>query len=128
MESISSLNATTLKNWLEQGKPVTILDVRPLADRQEWAIPGSQHVDIFDKLKAGDKHALDAVSLPQNVPVVTVCAAGRMSLRAAGQLQAKGLEVYNLTGGINAFRPAASKKAFSIRKAAAFLFKRFFKR
>jgi glyoxylase-like metal-dependent hydrolase (beta-lactamase superfamily II)/rhodanese-related sulfurtransferase len=103
MEVISSLDATTLRNWLENGKPVTILDVRTLAERQEWAIPSSQHVDVYDKLKAGDKHALDAVKLPQNVPVVTVCAAGRMSLRAAGQLQEKGLEVYSLKGGMKAW-------------------------
>ncbi|MDO1449621.1 MBL fold metallo-hydrolase [Rhodocytophaga aerolata] len=103
METTPTLDVTTLRNWLENGKPVTILDVRPLAERQEWAIPGSIHVDVYDKLKAGDEHALDNVNVAQHVPVVTVCAAGRMSLKAAGQLQAKGLEVYSLEGGMKAW-------------------------
>jgi glyoxylase-like metal-dependent hydrolase (beta-lactamase superfamily II)/rhodanese-related sulfurtransferase len=103
METTPNLDATTLRNWLEQGKPVTILDVRPMADRQKWEIPGSIHLDVYDKLKAGDEHALDAVSLPKNVPVVTVCSAGRMSLRAAQQLQEKGVEAYSLTDGMKAW-------------------------
>lgn len=103
MELVSTLDATTLRNWLENGKPVTILDVRPLSERQEWAIPNSLHLDVYDKLKADDKQSLNSVSLPKNIPVVTVCAAGRMSMRAAQQLQAKGLEVYSLTGGMKAW-------------------------
>jgi glyoxylase-like metal-dependent hydrolase (beta-lactamase superfamily II) len=103
METISTIDMPTLRDWLENGKPLTVIDVRPLAERQEWAIPGSFHLDVYDQLKADNKDALDSVILPKDVPVVTVCAAGRMSMRAAELLQEKGLEVYSLTGGMKAW-------------------------
>ena len=40
-----TIDVETLRTWLEEGRPVTILDVRPTAERAEWAIPGSFHVD-----------------------------------------------------------------------------------
>ena len=100
---VTTLPVTTLRQWLEAGKPVTILDVRPLEQRQEWVIPGSIHLDVYEKLKAGDQNALSEVKLPAHQPVVTVCAAGKMSLRAAEQLQQQGLEVYSLEGGMKAW-------------------------
>lgn len=106
MENSITIDVSTLQNWLEGGKPVTILDVRPISERKEWAIPGSEHVDVYERLKSGDTNALAQVELPHNVPVVTVCAAGRMSLKAAEQLQERGLEVYSLEGGMKAWSMA----------------------
>ena len=103
METIPTINVITLQNWLEEGKPVTILDVRPLAERQEWSIPGSEHVDVYEKLKADDPEAFSGLSIPVDLPVVTVCAAGKMSRKAAEQLQKKGLAVYSLEGGMKAW-------------------------
>lgn len=93
----------TLRGWLEEGRVVTLLDVRPAAERAEWFIPGSLHVDAYDRLKAGDPTALAAVDLPPDRPVVTICAAGRTSLIAAEQLRARGLEALSLEGGMRAW-------------------------
>ncbi|GAA4368721.1 rhodanese-like domain-containing protein [Hymenobacter saemangeumensis] len=95
-----SLEVATLRAWLDAGQPVTVLDVRPRAEREEWAIPGSVHADAYEQLKAGNPDALAHVALPLGVPVVAVCAAGRISQRAATQLQARGLDAYSLTGGM----------------------------
>ncbi len=101
--TIPTLDVPTLRNWLDIGRPVTILDVRPMNERQEWSIPGSQHADVYERLKAGDHQALENLDLPKDIPVVTVCAAGKMSMKAAEQLQLQGHTVYSLEGGMKAW-------------------------
>jgi glyoxylase-like metal-dependent hydrolase (beta-lactamase superfamily II)/rhodanese-related sulfurtransferase len=105
-DSTPTLDVATLQTWLAEQKPVQVLDVRPLAQREEWIIPASLHVDAYDRLKAGDPDALAGMNLSPDIPVVTVCAAGRMSQVAAAQLQQKGFQVYSLEGGMKAWSSA----------------------
>jgi glyoxylase-like metal-dependent hydrolase (beta-lactamase superfamily II)/rhodanese-related sulfurtransferase len=100
---MQTIDVNTLRSWLEIGRPVAVLDVRTAADRAEWAIPGSIHVDAYAALKANDPHALDMVDLTGVSPIITVCGAGKISLVAAEQLQARGLEVVSLAGGMQAW-------------------------
>jgi glyoxylase-like metal-dependent hydrolase (beta-lactamase superfamily II)/rhodanese-related sulfurtransferase len=100
------IDVLTLSFWLEEEKPVTILDVRPKSEREEWSIPGSIHADAYDRLKAGDATALDLVELDINRPIVTICAAGKVSLIAAELLKRKGYNVYSLEGGMKAWNYA----------------------
>jgi glyoxylase-like metal-dependent hydrolase (beta-lactamase superfamily II)/rhodanese-related sulfurtransferase len=98
-----TITVETLRSWLNEGRPVSIVDVRPLVERQEWAIPGSRHIDAYAALQARDPEALAALKLPTDRPVVTVCAAGKASQLAAEQLAARGLEVFSLEGGMKAW-------------------------
>lgn len=100
METIS---VETLRTWLEEGRPVTVLDVRPAAERAEWAIPGSVHIDAYRALNAHDPHALDAFDVANEAPVVTVCAAGKTSQLAAMQLAARGVPALSIEGGMKAW-------------------------
>jgi glyoxylase-like metal-dependent hydrolase (beta-lactamase superfamily II) len=100
---MSTIDIDTLQGWLETNKPVIILDIRSNADRATWAIPGSLHVDAYAELKAHNVHALDGVSLPANVPVVTVCNVGHVSQVAAEQLLARGMQACSLKGGMRAW-------------------------
>lgn len=100
---MNTINTETLRDWLEEGKPVTVLDVRSTADRASWVIPGSVHVDAYDQLKAHNPHALDGVSLPTDIPVVTVCNSGYTSQIASKQLQARGIKAISLDGGMRAW-------------------------
>src|SRR5690349_21521587 len=93
----------TLRTWLDTGTPVTVLDIRPTAQRAEWAIPGSLHVDAYAHLRAADPAALAGVDLPADHPVVVVCATGQTSLRGAAQLRARGLPALSLAGGMHAW-------------------------
>ena len=101
-----TVDAETLRGWMEAGRPLTVLDVRPRNERAEWSIPGSLHVDAYDALWARDPGALDSISLPLDRPVVTVCAAGKTSLLAAEVLRARGHTAYSLAGGMGAWSGA----------------------
>jgi glyoxylase-like metal-dependent hydrolase (beta-lactamase superfamily II) len=103
-----TISVETLRSWLDEGRPVTVVDVRPLAERAEWAIPGSLHIDAYDALKAHEPAALADLSLPADIPVVTVCAAGKTSQIAAEQLAARGVQVWSLAGGMKAWSLAGN--------------------
>lgn len=103
MEEIKTLNANTLRNWLEMGQPVSILDIRPIAERAEWHIPSSIHFNAYENLKNKDFEAFSGLHLDKSVPVVTYCAGGKMSLVAAKMLQIKGYDTYSLEGGLKAW-------------------------
>lgn len=100
---MSTIDAETLRSWLEAGKPVVVLDVRSATDRATWAIPGSLHVDAYAELKAHNPHALDGVTLPAGAPVVTVCNVGHVSRTASEQLQTRGIAASSLEGGMRAW-------------------------
>src|SRR5688572_22999476 len=101
-----TINVDELRTILENKKPVIVLDVRPEEQRKEWQIPGSLFIDAYNRLKADDPTALDAIAIPDNSKVVTVCAAGRTSKIAANQLREKGIDAYSLEGGMKAWSMA----------------------
>jgi glyoxylase-like metal-dependent hydrolase (beta-lactamase superfamily II)/rhodanese-related sulfurtransferase len=106
MNDVKEIDANTLREWLDSGKKLNLLDVRPIPEREEWQIPGSIHANVYDKLKANNPEALQGIALDQSIPVVTICAGGRTSLIAAELLISKGYEAYNLHGGMKGWSMA----------------------
>lgn len=102
----ASINSESLREMLERGEPLTVLDVRPEEQRAEWWIPGSVHFDAYGALRAKDPDAMNGANLPEGQPVVTVCAAGNSSVVAAEQLRERGFEAYTLEGGMKAWSMA----------------------
>lgn len=98
-----TVDAGKLREWLDNGEPVFVLDVRPLSQREEWKIPGSHYVDAYKRLNEGDKSVLNEIYIPGNTKVVTVCAAGRTSQIASNALRKKGIEAYSLEGGMKSW-------------------------
>jgi rhodanese-related sulfurtransferase len=98
-----SMGATTLRDMMELGERVTVVDVRKGEDHAEWSIPGSVHYDAYDALHAGDERAMEGLELPEGAPVVTVCNRGHSSSVAAEQLRRKGYEAFSLEGGMEAW-------------------------
>lgn len=98
-----SISAEKLRQMLDDGDPVTILDVRPTEERADWRIPESVHVDAYAALNSGNPDVLDRINLPKDQPIVTVCAAGRTSLLAALHLRERGYDVRSLEGGMEAW-------------------------
>jgi len=97
------VDAKTLREWLERGEPVTVVDVRHAGDHAEWSVPGSVNLDAYDRLKAGDPGAMEGLDVPGDHPVVTVCGAGRSSAVAAEQLRKQGYDALTLEGGMKAW-------------------------
>jgi rhodanese-related sulfurtransferase len=97
------IGAMTLRDMLEGGERVTVVDVRKGEDYEEWSIPGSVHYDAYDALNAGDGRAMEGLELPDGAPVVTVCGRGRSSAVAAEQLRRQGYEAFSLEGGMGAW-------------------------
>jgi rhodanese-related sulfurtransferase len=98
-----SIDAMTLRDMLERGERVTVVDVRKGEDHADWSVPGSVHVDAYDALNAGDERAMEGLELPDGAPVVTVCGRGRSSAVAAEQLRRRGYEAFSLEGGMGAW-------------------------
>ena len=110
----TSIDLESLREMLDRGEPVTVLDVRTEDQRSEWRIPGSVHFDAYSALKAKDPDAMKEAELPEGQPVVTVCAAGNSSSVAAEQLRDRGFEAYTLEGGMKAWSMAWNTAEVSV--------------
>ena len=100
---MQEIETDTLRQWLEDGLPVSVLDIRTPEDREQWSIPESLHLNAYERLKAGDPDALAGAELPTNRPVVTICNAGKVSGLAAEQLRKRGIDAYSLAGGMKSW-------------------------
>jgi rhodanese-related sulfurtransferase len=101
-----NINAGSLRETLEKGDDILVLDVRPLAQRQEWHIPGSIHLDAYNGLNSGDYSMIRQLDIPVNKKVITVCAAGKTSQIAAAVLRERGIAAFSLEGGMKAWSMA----------------------
>ena len=124
MGAAKAINTSTLRNWLEIGKPVSILDVRPLAERMEWYIPNSIHFNAYDKLRENDLEAFNGLHLDKAIPVVTFCAGGNMSLVAANLLSTQGYDAYSLEGGMKGWSLAWNTASISFENFELIQFRR----
>lgn len=105
-KNTKTIKVAQLRTLLENKEPVHILDVRPKEEREEWNIPESEFVDIYSKLKSGEKKLFSNINFHQDVPVVTLCAAGKTSIIAMEQLRENGIEAYSLEGGMREWTTA----------------------
>ncbi len=102
MESMD-IGVDALRDWLESGRPVTVLDIRPAVQREEWSIPGSLHVDAHTAMRARSGSSIGGVSVPAGQPIVAVCAQGKSSILAARAMREHGIDAMSLKGGMQAW-------------------------
>lgn len=118
---MSTISVETLQRWLEEGRPVTVVDIRRTKDRTEWYIPGSLHVDIYDAVANRDPSALAALNLPTGAPVVFVCNMGVTAAIAAELVRQHGIEAYVLEGGMQAWSLAYNVAAVPFEEGVEIL-------
>ena len=100
VERLPVLSVQQLKEMLDAGDDLLILDVRDQQEWQEGHIPGSMHIYVgYVEEKLGE--------IPRDKPIVVTCSIGHRSGLAASILQRAGYQrVFNLLGGITAWRNA----------------------
>jgi rhodanese-related sulfurtransferase len=88
------------KNLIESRKDMLLIDVRGQDELSEGYIEGSALMPLWAIIKGTQRP-------PQDKPILLICAVGGRSL-ALGQLMSKNgwNEVYNLKGGISAWKEA----------------------
>ena len=124
MERVKQINTHTLRTWLEKGKEVSVLDIRPIQERTEWFIPGSTYFDAYNMLKSNSPDALRGLHLDKTIPVVTICAGGKVSLIAADLLNKQGFEAYSLEGGMKSWSLAWNEAELSFPEFEVIQFRR----
>jgi monothiol glutaredoxin len=93
---VKPLSVTALKHKLENSAPLRLIDVRRPDEWEKARIPTAELLDA-------DLHE-ELMELPLDTMLVFQCHHGHRSQRAAEQFVAQGFrEVYNLTGGIDAW-------------------------
>jgi len=79
-----------------------VVDIRTEDEFDEWHIPGSENVPVYDELEDDPEAAKAALSdLPDDRVVVTVCAAGVRSETATDLLREMGYDAKTLVDGMN---------------------------
>ncbi|QLD86171.1 MBL fold metallo-hydrolase [Natronomonas halophila] len=84
------------------GEDVLVLDIRHEEEYDDWHIPDSTNVDVYDELTNDPDAAKEALSdLPDDREIVTVCTVGAVSQTATEVLQELGYDAETLTDGMN---------------------------
>ena len=99
---MTEITPDDLSDRLQSDDPPFVLDIRHEAEFEDWHIPGSENVAVYDTLKDNPEQADDALaSAPDDEEVVTVCAAGVLSQTATERLRAMGYDAKTLVDGMN---------------------------
>lgn len=98
--AIKTIDATTLKNWLDKGDAV-VVDVREPAENSAESISGATLLPLAGITKT-------ALPEAHGKKLVIHCRSGKRSTSACEKLIAEDpeLEIYNLEGGISAWAEA----------------------
>ena len=79
--------------WLQEGRAVTVVDVREPYEREAGHIDGSSHIELIEL-------SARAAELDRDRPVVFYCRVGNRSAMAAQAFRGAGYEAYSMRGGL----------------------------
>jgi glyoxylase-like metal-dependent hydrolase (beta-lactamase superfamily II) len=99
---MSEITPDELGERLQGDEPPLVLDVRHRAEYEDWHVPGSINVDVYDDLEDDPETAKPALrDLPAGREIVTVCAAGVLSRTATEVLRGLGYDAVTLVDGMS---------------------------
>ncbi|MEA3413241.1 MAG: rhodanese-like domain-containing protein [Pseudomonadota bacterium] len=98
MIQVQEIDTDTLKQWMDDGRRIRIIDVRSPMETGRGVIAGSEllplHLLPLKMNEVGDE-------VSSEIPAVFVCRTGARSYQATAFLTQHGItDVYNLKGGV----------------------------
>lgn len=106
------MDATTVKTRLKSGGSLILIDVRDAAEvvaEPYFVVLPKNYLNLpmlsllFASKEELQAKIFEALKLPTDTPIVTLCHSGNRSERACKELQQHGWQVENLEGGIIAW-------------------------
>jgi rhodanese-related sulfurtransferase len=79
--------------WLHEGSPVQVIDVREPHEREAGHIADTRHVELV-------RLSGEAATIDKERAVVFYCRVGARSAMAAQAFRASGYEAYSMSGGL----------------------------
>ena len=103
---MSQITVEELKQRLEAGEDITLVDVRPEEDYEDETIEGSRNLPLREAMLDGDLETVQEYldELPDDEEVVTFCDAGVTSEQTAEMLSEQGHDAKALDGGLNSWK------------------------
>lgn len=98
---LPSVKPSEAQEMLQAG--ATFLDVRENSEWNAGHVPGAVHVPATNVAAQAPKR------LPKGRPVVVACRTGARSKGATRMLREKGIEAYNLSGGLTAWESSGGR-------------------
>jgi len=100
---MSEISPEALSEQLQDDEAAPlVVDIRHEADFEDWHIPQSVNVDVYDELVADPNDAKEGLGdLPEQREIVTVCGAGIVAATATDLLDEMGYDAATLTDGMN---------------------------
>ncbi|WP_135827239.1 MBL fold metallo-hydrolase [Halorussus ruber] len=100
---MSEISPKTLSDRLQAGEDdLLVVDIRHEEEYDDWHVPESVNVDVYDELTDDPDAAKDALAdLPEEKELVTVCGAGVAAATATDVLQDMDYDAKTLADGMN---------------------------
>ena len=98
---VPEITPSKLHEWLEEGRPVQLVDSRTESEYCQGTIRDAQHAPL-----TGLPQSLESIFLDPDQPVVLLCLSGHRSRPGTRLLRSQGMEAYSLKGGIMAWKKA----------------------
>lgn len=98
MYSIKELDVSTLKNYLDEGRKIRLIDVRSVAEMANGMIPDAEKLPLHTLPVRLNEISRDDLC-------ILYCRSGARSAQGVGFMNAQGYQnVFNLQGGIIAWQ------------------------
>ena len=98
---VPEISPETLHQWLENGRPLQIVDARTALEFEQGTIGDARHAPLTQM-----PGSMAQLNLNGDAPVVVLCLSGHRSRPGTRWLRARGVEAYSLQGGVLAWKKA----------------------
>jgi len=96
---VPEVDPKTLKRWLDEGRPLQLVDSRTGLEYSQGTIGDAKHAPVTEL-----PGSIDRLDLDSERPIVLLCLSGHRSRPGTRLLRGRGYEAYSLKGGVMAWK------------------------